>query len=54
MQKLEAHCAELRRICDKLGIAYHRLATDQPLELALFDFLRERMNRGKLVKRHAA
>ena len=46
VEKLEAHCAELRRICDKLGIAYHRLATDQPLELALFDFLQQRMHRG--------
>ena len=49
VQKLEAHCTELRRICDKLGIAYHRLATDQPLELALFDFLQQRMHRGRAV-----
>ena len=54
VQKLEAHCAELRRICDKLGIAYHRLATDQPLELALFDFLRQRMHRGTTARAVAA
>ena len=36
------------------GIALRRLTTDQPLELALFDFLRERMNRAKVIKRHAA
>jgi uncharacterized protein (DUF58 family) len=50
VQKLEEHCTALRRICEKLGIGYHRLATDQPLELALFDFLQSRLQRGKLVK----
>lgn len=50
----EAHCAAVAATCAKLGIALRRLTTDQPLELALFDFLRERMNKGKLVKRNAA
>jgi len=43
--KLQAHCAALRSLCQKLGIACHRLSTQRPLELALFDFLRERMQR---------
>jgi hypothetical protein len=30
-----------------LGAACLRLSTDQPLELALFDFLRERMQRRR-------
>lgn len=50
----DAHCQAVSATCAKLGIVLRRLTTDQPLELALFDFLRERMNRGKLVKRHAA
>ena len=50
----EAHCQAVAAICAKLGIALRRLTTDQPLELALFDFLRERMNRAKVIKRHAA
>lgn len=50
----DAHCAAVAVTCSKLGIALRRLTTDQPLELALFDFLRERMNKGKLVKRNAA
>lgn len=50
----DAHCQAVEATCAKLGIVLRRLTTDQPLELALFDFLRERMNRGKLVKRHAA
>jgi uncharacterized protein (DUF58 family) len=43
---LEAHCAAVRAACEKLGIGYHRVATDQPLELALFGFLQERLRRG--------
>lgn len=50
VSKLEEHCAALRRICDKLGIAYQRLATDQPLELALFDFLQRRTQRGRTIR----
>ncbi|KAF0179960.1 MAG: hypothetical protein FD161_973 [Limisphaerales bacterium] len=50
----EAHCQAVAATCAKLGIVLRRLTTDQPLELALFDFLRERMNRGKLVKRNTA
>ncbi|MFA6544018.1 MAG: DUF58 domain-containing protein [Limisphaerales bacterium] len=49
-----AHCQAVEATCAKLGIVLRRLTTDQPLELALFDFLRERMNKGKLVKRRAA
>ncbi len=44
-RKLDAHTTEARGICDKLGISYHRMTTDRPLELALFDFLRSRMQR---------
>ena len=50
-RKLEAHCAALRESCQHLGIACHRLATDRPLELALFDFLRERMQRRRKFRR---
>ena len=51
LRKLEAHCAALRATCERLGIACHRLATDRPLELALFDFLRERAKRGRKNRR---
>jgi hypothetical protein len=36
-----------RAVCSRLGISFHRLATDQPLELALFDFLKARAARGE-------
>jgi len=45
--KLRDHTAAVERSCRKLGIGYSRFATDRPLELALFDFLRVRMQRTK-------
>ena len=47
LRKLEDHCGRLRRACGRLGATYLRLDTAQPLELALFDFLRQRMQRGR-------
>ena len=51
LKKLEAHNAAAQATCQKHGITYHRFTTDRPLELALFDFLRSRMQRGRRVKR---
>ena len=44
----------VRAICQRLGISHHTLATDQPLELALFDFLKGRAARGKTAVRRKA
>ncbi|HMJ90198.1 MAG TPA: hypothetical protein VK530_10300, partial [Candidatus Acidoferrum sp.] len=52
LRQFTAHNAGIEATCRKLGIAYHRLTTDQPLEGAMFDFLRARAQRGKLIKRH--
>ena len=52
LSKLEAHTAAARLCCDHLGVGYHSLATDSPLELALFDFLRSRMQSAKKVQRN--
>src|SRR6185369_9105174 len=43
LRKFTAHNAGIESACRKLGAAYHRLVIDQPLELALFDFMRGRM-----------
>lgn len=51
LRKLEEHCGRLRGLCQRLGIACHRLSTDHPLELALFEFLRERMQSARHPKR---
>jgi uncharacterized protein (DUF58 family) len=53
-RRLEAHCAELRTACQRLGAPYHQLSTAQPLEIALFDFLRQRMQRRRSVLRAAS
>jgi len=50
LPRIEAHCAAVRATCQKLGIGYHRLPTDQPLELALFEFVQGRMRRGRLSR----
>jgi uncharacterized protein (DUF58 family) len=49
--KLAAHQDALRAMCQRLGISWQTLATDRALELTLFDFLRERMQRRKRVQR---
>jgi len=54
LKKIETHNAAARATCQKLGIGCHQLVTDQPLEVALFDFLRARMQRGRKVKRTGA
>lgn len=45
--RLEAHREALRGVCRKLGLGWHPLTTDQPLELALFSFLQEREQRQR-------
>ncbi len=47
VKKLDAHCDGLRATCRKLGVGHHLLAADQPLEIALFEFLQERLTRGR-------
>jgi len=54
LKKLAAHNAAVLAVCQKLGLAHRLIATDEPLELVLFDFLRERMQRGKRVQRRRA
>jgi uncharacterized protein (DUF58 family) len=51
LRKLHSHCANLRSACERHGLAFTQLTTDRPLELALFEFLRARMQRGRRVRR---
>lgn len=51
-RQLEAHCAQVAALCQRLGGAHVRLSTDQPLELALHDFLRSRLRAGRIIRRH--
>lgn len=54
VKKIQAHNQAAQDTCQKLGVGYSRLATDRPMELALFDFLRVRMQRGKKIRRTGA
>jgi len=49
----EAHRADVRAICERLGITLHALVIDQPLELALYHFLLGRARRGRIVRRRS-
>lgn len=50
------HQERLQLACGKLGATFHLLRTDQALELVLFDFLRDRVGKRRIVRRgsHAA
>jgi uncharacterized protein (DUF58 family) len=50
-RRLAEHGRQVEMICQKLGAAFYRMVTDQPLELALVEFLRGRSRRNKLVRR---
>ena len=53
-RRFEAHAAEVRGICERLGVTLTRLVSDQPLEHALVNFLHARARRGQIVRRRAA
>lgn len=46
LKKLNAHLDALRGLCERNRIDYRLLPTDQPMELALFDFVRSRKDSG--------
>jgi uncharacterized protein (DUF58 family) len=50
LRKFAAHTEALRTACHEVGAYYRRLATNDPLEIALFDFLRERTARQRRVR----
>jgi uncharacterized protein (DUF58 family) len=50
-RRLSVHCRDAEAVCQKLGASFHRVVTNQPLELALIDFLRSRGRRNKLIRR---
>jgi uncharacterized protein (DUF58 family) len=51
LERFQAHQEALRATCNRLGVAWQPLVTDQPLELALHDFLQARARRGRIVRR---
>ena len=51
--RLEEHCGALRKILQRLGGSYTRMDTREPLELALFNFLRTRVQRRSARRTNA-
>ena len=51
LRKLHAHAAGVETICRKLGFAFHRVVTHEPMDISLFNFLQSRKSRGKMVRR---
>jgi uncharacterized protein (DUF58 family) len=54
LRRFKAHADDVERACIGLGIEFVTVATDQPLELVLFDLLRARMRRGRRPGHRAA
>jgi uncharacterized protein (DUF58 family) len=52
-RRLERHLMKTESICRTLGIDYHLFATDRSFDLALLDFLHDRMHRRKRLRRRA-
>jgi uncharacterized protein (DUF58 family) len=50
-QNFDAHEAQIRVACERLGADYVRMLTSDSLETALFDLLRNQMQRGRKVLR---
>jgi uncharacterized protein (DUF58 family) len=51
--RLQSHTEAVVVICRKFGFAFHRVITNQPLDIALYDFLKSRASRGKRVNRRS-
>ncbi len=47
---LNKHLSKAKSTCQNLGIDYHLFPTDRPLDLALLDFLQDRMRSRKRIR----
>jgi uncharacterized protein (DUF58 family) len=54
LRQMAGHLASVRETCRGLGIIHTQLSSAQPLETVLFDFLKARADRGKVVRRRTA
>lgn len=50
-RRFEAHGDQLKSVCRKLGVGYHPVRTDEPLERVLLEFLQERSRRRQPLRR---
>jgi len=47
LKRFQEHQDALRTLCNRLGVAWHPIATDQPPGNALRDFIQDRSRRGR-------
>ena len=50
-EKFTTHNAAVKQTCERHGIQFHPVVSNQPLEFALFDFMRSRGQRARNVRR---
>jgi uncharacterized protein (DUF58 family) len=50
-RRLQTHSTAVETACHQLGFDFFHVATNRPLELVLFDFLKSRRRRGKVIRR---
>ena len=53
LKRFTEHGDAARAICQKLGVDYIPVITDEPLDQVLSNYLRQRQQRGKNIQRHA-
>jgi uncharacterized protein (DUF58 family) len=53
LKRFQSHQESVLATCRRLGAGFRSCTSDRPLELAMFDFLRERMQRPKSGRRMA-
>lgn len=54
LERFNAHAASIEQICRELGVDFIPCSTDRPLELALFDILRHRLQQRQRPARRVA
>jgi uncharacterized protein (DUF58 family) len=54
LERFRTHARALEKSCRELDIDFVECSTERPLELALFDLLRTRLQRGRRPVRRAA
>ena len=53
LERFGDHARQVEQICGGLGINFSVFTSERPLELALFDFIRARMRRGRFLSRRS-
>lgn len=50
LSRLEAHRESIRHACERHRVEYHWCPTDSPLEIVLFDFVKQRLRKGGVMR----